>query len=311
MNGDYECFIDTIESANTKKVVSSLRVLGEHDYTDCSYEKLEQIILHTNPNSPKAIITACYVLGLYARYMKDNELYSMVQELNKISLWEKAKPNAKRKFISHSAYTKVCEDVDIYEDFNGFYQQTLIRSVYEGIYNDDMSVLRNLKASDINGNKVVLREDNGHTYELKISESLADDLRELGYLDIWERKNRYGICSIKTSGLYPDSCFKVENRKGSMEYSYRFTYYRIIRKIAKEYLEYNLLPLQLYVSGIMYRINQNLKEYDIKLEDAFSNQNRDKMVSKIISDELTRCNCNTEVRNFREMVKGHLDVFIE
>ena len=30
---------------------------------------------------------------------------------------------------------------------------------------------------------------------------------------------------------------------------------------------------------------------------------------KIISDELKRSMCDTPVRNFREMVKGHIDIF--
>jgi hypothetical protein len=172
-----------------------------------------------------------------------------------------------------------------------------------------MSVIKNLRASDVHGNIVTLHEDNGHSYDIEVSEELSQSLKELGLIDVWERKNRYGVCQIKTNGLYSDSCFKVETRKGSVEYSYRFSYYRILRKISKDYLEYNLLPLQLYVSGMMYRIGLKLKENDISLEDAFADQNRDRLVSKIIAEELARCNCDTEVRNFRQIVKGHLDIF--
>ena len=156
-----------------------------------------------------------------------------------------------------------------------------------------------------------MRDDAGYSYDMEVSAEFAIDLKELSKINTWERKNRYGICKIKINGLYSDSCFKVENRKDSSEYAYRYTYYRILRKISKEYLEYNLLPLQLYISGIMYRIGLKLKEHNISLEDAFSDHNRDRLVGKIITDELLRCNCNTEVRNFREIVKGHLDVFNE
>ena len=172
-----------------------------------------------------------------------------------------------------------------------------------------MSVIKNLRGSDIHGNKVTLREDNGCSYDINISFELAEALKELSDTDIWERKNRYGICQIKTSGIYPDSCFKVENRKDDSEYAYRFSYYAKLRRISKEYLEYNLLPLQLYVSGIMYRIRLEFEKNNIDLYDAFSDQNRNRMVSSIISNELARCNYDIEVRNFREMVKGHLDVF--
>ena len=309
MSDDFKRFVETLEAPNTIRVVNSLQAIGEHDYSNCTPVDLEQIILDMKPNSPKAIITICYVLNLFAKYLKDDRLCHMVQDINKGTLWLMAKPNAPKKFISHISFEEVCHDIGVYEEFNSFYCQTLFECLYEGIYNDDMSVIKNLRASDICGNVVTLHEDNGHSYKIEVSDKFAQNLKELGSIDIWERKNRYGVCQIKTSGLYSDSCFKVENRKGSAEYSYRFSYYRILRKISKDYLEYNLLPLQLYVSGMMYRIGLKLKEKNIDLDDAFADQNRDRLVNRIISDELKRCNCDTEVRNFRQIVKGHLDVF--
>ena len=309
MSDDFKRFVDTLETPNTIKVVNSLQAIGEYDYSDCTPVDLEQIILSMKPNSPKAIITICYVLGLFAKYLKDDRLYHMTQDIDKNVLWLMAKPNAPKKFISHSSFEEVYNDIGVYEDFNSFYYQTLFKCLYEGIYNDDMSVIKNLRASDVHGNVVTLHDDNGYSYDIKVSEEFANSLIELGSIDTWERKNRYGTCQIKINGLYSDSCFKVENRKDSSEYSYRFSYYRILRKISKEYLEYNLLPLQLYVSGMMYRIGLKLKENNIDLEDAFADQNRDRLVNKIVADELTRCNCGTEVRNFRQIVKGHLDIF--
>lgn len=311
MSDDFDDFIETLKTPNTIKVVNSLRAIGQYDYTNCSVDYLEKIILSMKPNSMRAITTICYVIGLYAKYLGDDRLYNIVQEIDRNSLWIKAKPDASKKFISHSKFEEVYYDVGIYEDFNSFYYQTLFKCLYEGIYNDDMSVIKNLRASDIKGNIVTLREDSGHSYNMEVSVEFAIDLKELSCIDTWERNNRYGLCKIKTEGLYSDSCFKVENRKGSSEYSYRFSYYRMLRKISKEYLEYNLLPLQLYVSGIMYRIGLKLKEYDISIEDAFANENRNRIVGKVISDELSRCNYDIEVRNFREIVKGHLDVFVE
>ena len=307
---NFDGFLNTIESHNTKKVADSLRGLGDHDYSNATPIDLENVIVGMNPNSPKAITTICYVLGLYAKYLEDNDLYHMIQDLDRSVIWFIAKPNAPKKFILNSSFKNVYTEIGVYEEYNSFYVQTLFRCLYEGIYSDDMSVIKNLRASDVNDNVVTLREDSGNEYSLKVSEKLADDLVKLGSIDIWERKNRYGTCKIKTKGLHKDTCFKVENRKGSSEYSYRFTYYRILRKIAKEYLEYNLLPLQLFISGMMFRIGVKLSEFNIGLEDAFASGNKNRAVNKIISDELIRCNCDTEVRNFREMVNGHLDVFI-
>lgn len=309
MSEDFKRFVETLQAQNTIKVVMSLQVIGEYDYSNCTPDKLEQIILGIQPNSPKAIITICYVMSLYAKYLDNQKLYQMIQDMDKNKVWAKAKPNASKKFISHSLFDEVYHDIGVYEEFNSFYYQTLFRCLYEGIYNDDMSVIKNLRASDIKGNVVELHEDDGNSYELQISNELANGLRELAMYDVWERKNRSGICHIKLSGVYSDSCFKVEFRGGSDESSYRYSYYRSLRKISKEYLEYNLLPLQLYVSGIMYRIGLKLNEYGISFEDAFATHNRDRVVSGIIASELSRCNCKTEVKNFRQMVKGHLDVF--
>lgn len=311
-------FINSLESPNTIKVVNS--VLSKCDWDDvqnCNMIQLEQLILKFKPNSPKAIITICYVLSLYAKWLEDNNIvpddnfYNTIQSIDKSLLWRKAKPNAPKKFISNEQYEEILHDIGVYEDFNQLYYQLLFQCVYEGIYNDDTSVIKNLRSSDINRNVVTLHEDNGHVYDLEISQKLAENLKELAGIEIWERKNRYGICKINIQGVYPDSCFKVENRKNDSEYSYRFSYYNKLRRISKEYLEYNLLPLQLYVSGIMYRIRLELDKHNISLYDAFSDQNRDRLVGKIIADELQRCNCDTPVRNFREMVKGHLDVFVK
>lgn len=309
MNNNFERFLKTFDSPNTKKVANSLQAIGQYDYSGCTPIDLEQIILSMRPNSPKAITTICYILGLYAEYLEDYELQEMIRDVDRNSLWLKAKSDAPKKFISHTSFENVYHEIGVYEEYNSFYQQTLFRCLYEGIYNDDMSVIKNLRASDIKDNTVTLREDNGNVYDIVVSDRLSNDLRELGNIDIWERKNRYGVCKIKITGLYEDSCFKVENRKDSSEYSYRYTYYRILRKISKEYLEYNLLPLQLYVSGVMHRIQLKFNEQGIDLYDAFADQNRNRIVNNIISEELERCNCNTEVRNFREMVKGHLEIF--
>lgn len=309
MGDNFRCFLETLEVPNTKRVVNSLQAIGDYDYTNCTPDELEQIVLSMNPNSPRAIITICYVIGLYARYLKDDRLYNMTQDVNKSALWLMAKPNASKKFLSHSSFEEVYHDMGVYEEFNALYYQTLFKCVYEGIYNDDMSVLKNLRSSDIDKNVITLHEDNGHSYKIEVPEQLAEDLKELAFINVWDRRNNKGISHMKISGVYYDSCFKVEKRKTSSEYSYRYSYYRVLRKISKDYLEYSLLPLQLYVSGIMHRINIKLKENNISLEDAFADHNRDRLVNKIISDELARCNYNIEVRNFRQIVRGHLDVF--
>ena len=166
MSNDFNNFIETIKSPNTLKVINSLRAIGQYDYSNCTLVDLEEAILTMKPNSPRSITTICYVLGLYARYLNDDRLYNMIQEVDRNKLWLIAKPNATKKFISHSKFKDVYSEIGIYEDFNQFYHQTLFKCLYEGIYNDDMSVVKNLRASDIKGNIVTLREDNGNSYDI-------------------------------------------------------------------------------------------------------------------------------------------------
>lgn len=311
VRNDFERFLETFDSPNSVKVARSFEEICEYDWSNCTPIMIETVILNLNPNSPKAITTASYILSKYAKYIRNSDMEEMIKDIDRSVIWELAKPNASRKFISHSQFEQIYDDIEKYEEYNSLYMQTLFRSLYEGIYSDDMSVVKNLKASDVDVGCAILRPDGGEPYEIPISKRLSSDLIELGEIDIWERRNRYGTCKIKTMGLSKDACFKVENRKGSSEYSYRFSYYRMLRSISKEYIGYSLLPLQLYVSGIMNRICIKLKENGIEIENAFSDNNRNRKVNRIISDELNRSGYAIEVRNFREMVKGHIDMFFE
>ena len=311
-----ERFIESIEVPNTAKVVKFVLKDVDANIENYSPMGLEQFILDLKPNSPKSIITICYVLGLYAKWLQeqgitDNDnFYQMVQSIDKKLLWKKAKPNAKKKFISYEQYQRVIKDIATYEEFNALYYELLFSCIYQGIYNDDLSVVKNLRKSDIDDNgTILLHEDNGHSYKIKVPERLVKDLKQLADINIWERRNRFGICKVDMRGAYNDSVFKIENRSTASNDSYRFTYYAKLRKIAKEYLEYSLLPLQLYTSGIMHRIKVELDKNKISLEEAFADNSRNRMAHLIISKELMRCNSNIEVGNFRELVKGHLDSF--
>ena len=148
-----------------------------------------------------------------------------IQSLDKKLLWKKAKPNARKRFISHEEFKQVIHDIAMYEEFNALYYELLFRCVYEGIYSDNMSVVKNLRKSEIGDDIVELHEDNGHSYKLKISSQLAADLKKLADITMWQRPNRYGICNVEMRGVYNDSVFKVEHRTTSSNGSYRFAYY--------------------------------------------------------------------------------------
>ena len=311
-----ERFINSIESSNSKKVAQYALKNINDNIENCNLMELEQLILNRNPNSPKEITTVCYVLGSYSKWLQeqnivDNDnLHQLVSSLDKKLLWKKCKPNAKKKFISEKDYQRVIKDIATYEEYNSLYYELLFSCIWNGIYNDDLSVIKNLRSSKIDDNGIVaLEEDNGHAYKIKVPEKLASDLKQLANISAWQRPNRHGICNVEMRGVYKDSVFKVEHRTTSSNGSYRFTYYSKLRKIAKEYLEHSLLPLQLYTSGMMHRIKTELEKNNISLVEAFADNSRNKMAHLIIQKELIRCNSSVEVGNFRELVKGHLDSF--
>lgn len=311
-----ERFIESVKVPNTAKVVRFVFKDTDVDIENYSPMELEQFILDLKPNSPKTIITIAYVLGLYAKWLQEQDivdndnLYQMVQSLDKKLLWLKAKPNAKKKFISYEQYQMITKDIATYEEHNALYYELLFSCIYYGIYNDDLSVIKNLRSSNINDDgTILLQEDNGHSYKFKVPERLAKDLKQLASINTWNRPNRFGICNVDMRGAYSDSVFKIESRNTASDGSYRFSYYAKLRKISKEYLGHGLLPLQLYTSGIMHRIKVELEKNGMSLEEAFSDNNRNKMAHLIISKELIRCNSGIELGNFREMVKGHLDSF--
>lgn len=316
--GNIERFIESIEVPNSRKVAQYVfkNVDTNINIENYSQLELEQLILDMKPNSPKSITTISYVLGSYSKWLqqqnivKNDNLYQMINSLDKKLLWKKSKPYAKKKFISYEQYEMVIKDIATYEEYNALYYELLFSCIWNGIYSDDLSVIKNMRSSDIDDDgALTLREDNGHIYKFKVSERLARDLKKLSTINIWERRNRFGVCKVDMRGLYPDSVFKIESRSTASQNSFRFTFYAKLRKIAKEYLEQPLLPLQLYTSGLMYRIKVELEKNNISLEDAFSDNSRNRMAHLIIEKELTRCNSNFELGNFRELVKGHVDSF--
>lgn len=316
MNENIQKFIDSIEVGNTKKVVKHVLKNVNDNIENYNMFDVENLILSMNPNSQKQIVTVVYVLSLYAKWLqeqeivKDDSLYHMIQGLDKKALWVKAKPKAKKKFISYEEYKRIIHDIEMYEEYNSLYYTSLFSSIYYGMYNDDLSVLKNLRSSEISDGIVTLKEDTGHIYKLKIPEKLSDDLRKLSGISVWERRNRFNTCKVDMRGVYSDSVFRIEDRNtANSDASFKFSYYARLRKIAKDYVEHTITPLQLYVSGMMYRIKDELESNGITLEQAFAENSRNRLAYQIIQKELIRCNSGIELSNFRELVKGHLDSF--
>lgn len=316
MIDNVERFIDSIESDNSKKVAKYALKNVNGNIENYSIMELEQFILDRRPNSQKEIVTVCYILGSYSKWLyeqniaNNDNLYQMIMSLDKKLLWKKCKPNAKKKFISNEEYQRIVKDIAMYEEYNALYYELLFGCIWNGIYSEDLSVVKNLRSSDIGDDgMVMLHEDNGHSYKIKVPERFAKDLKQLATINVWQRPNRFGICNVEMRGVYPDSIFKVEHRTTASNGSYRFAYYSKLRKIAQNYLEHSLLPLQLFASGLMHRIKTELEKNGISLEEAFADNSRKRTAHLIIEKELIRCNSSIETTNFRELVKGHLESF--
>lgn len=304
MGREYDAFVDSIESENTAKIARSMSRIGEHDYDCATPPMIDAVVLDMKPKSMKDITTTLYIMSLYAVYLGNRDMEYMIRGADRKLLWRMAKPYAPRKFISSAEFEDIYDSILRHEEHNALYYASLFASIYYGIYSDDLSALKNLRASDIDGTSVHVGD-----IVIDVPIELSRNLLSLADSNTWWRNNRYGAYKVGTKGLYDDSCFKVESRNGTIEHTYRYSYYRMLRKIAKEYIGRGLTPLQLYVSGIMSRLSKRLDDIGVTLEDAFSDNNKNRSVSRIIRDELDYSGYDIEVRNFREMVKGHIDTF--
>lgn len=314
MQNTYENFINTLDT-NSAKFASYYSAIGDADFSECTKEQIEEIILNFKPVNPREITTICSIMGKYADFLGNVAMADIIRSIKRKELWEKAKANAPQRYISNKGFNEVCRKILLCEEYNAFYKNVLFRAVYEGIYNEDMSVVKNLRASDIHGNVVTLRDDNGNVRDLEISSDLAKDLIELSMLDKWERQNKHSAFSIPISGEYPDNCFKCETRplrtKSNYTIQFRNIYHRLLRNIVKEYVDFSLPPSRLYISGIMYRICRNLKDAGYDAMNAFGERNKNSEVSAIISDELTSSGYTQTVANFKEAIRGHHEIFFE
>ena len=332
MNTYYEDFLDSFvlgitdeaelkSKANTQKMVRNMlkrMELTDKDVTQITdSEQFRQIILTAKPNSVKAITNCLYALKKYFEYLVENHIVSVntldvIEDIDRTQLWKIAKefPYA-RKYITNQEYKDTVLNIGLHEEYNPVYYQTIFMALYEGMYSDDgLSVLKNIRKQDIDleNNIAILHQDNGQECKLKISTKLAENLIELSQTFVWERANPKGLCQVEMSGVFPDSCFKKEIRSTESD-TYFHVYYNRIRKIGKEYLERNVKPIDIYISGIMYRLSQRFKQYDIDIVDAFKRDNRDRKVTNIIERELFQSNYRNSVGEFREAVSGYADLF--
>lgn len=314
MNEKFTEFVNSNTNKNTKKNAKFYLDLLDSKNIEISSnvitdnETLENIFLQCNLNSFNSIINFRALLKSYAIFINDKALFNLVRKVDIYKVLEKIKPNMKHSYISSSDFNDIYNAIGAYDEntfsYNALYYKTLFWSIYEGIYCEDMSVLKNLRASDIKGNTVTLHSDDGDEWEIDIPKQLVADVMELSNTFVWYRKNRGGLCEIKIDGLCYDSVFKVEIRTENSKYSYRSSYYTRLHKISEEYIGYFVSPKNLFFSGIINRIK---KQYGKSDEDFIQSvSNSDKALIDIYDKEAKRCHYSVPFFSFRQTIIGRI-----
>lgn len=305
MKDTYEQFLKTLENP-TLRFAKKLTVLGESDLDNITPQILTKIIIDEKPATLRNIAQLCTVIGKYAKFLKREDIIKIVAELDKRAIWDSIRFDTKQKYISNDEFLKLINRVNLEEERNALLKITLLRSIYEGMYSAKFEVLINLRSQDINGNIATLTVDD-ESYDLEISSELAEDLIELGGRNTITRNNRFGDYEVPAVGKWFDSCFKFSFRCGNKDVS--SIYYQTLIALRKRYLDFDLNPYDLFISGIMYRVALKMKEENIDIEKVFESHSNEDRGIQIVTDELNRCHYDISFAKFRMGVVGYLDIF--
>ena len=313
-NDKYVEFIDTITEKNSKKIIYfhmkeiDRQNIELESITD--FESLEKMILSLKINNLNSLASLKQTLLNYSRFIGDMKLFKVVDSIDCYKEWGRIKSNAKPSILSindmEQIYNKIAEKARFAADnTNDLYIVSLLMAIFEGIWESDFEVISNLRGSDIHGNMVTLRYSDGTIRDFQISETLANNMMQLTKKRMWHRINGNSDFYIPISGKYPDSVFKVEFRKGSnSDIIYSSSYKRKIRSAIKDYANLSISPTNLYMSGIIYRVSELLKEKKLSLQSVLENNTT--VGTEIIKKELIRCNYNGRYYLFKKFVNGHV-----
>ena len=314
MSDNYTAFLNSVQP-EAVKFLKPYHKIGDKDYTNCTLKNIEEVIISFKPKNTRAITTIVNIMLQYARFLNDTHMEEVIKSVNRTKLWDRYKDEVSGKFLSNKQYVDLCNQITINEPLNTLYKRTLFMAAYEGIYSDDLSVYKNLRASDIHGNIVTIRSDSGSVRDVEVSNVLAKCLIELGLINTWERQNAYGLFTVEISGAYSDCCFKLETRANSTSKptAYKDNYYRLFRTVSNEYLGYSTTAKQVYISGIMYRVCKNIKAAGFNPEDIMREHkhSNSKNINNIFKEEFQRSGYTSSVANFKEYIRGYAEIFFE
>lgn len=253
------------------------------------------------------------LISAYGKSVGDKEAVALAKNLDAKELWNKTTLPSNR-FVSYAQFQDIYNTLDSDYAINGLYYRTLFLAVYEGVYSGTFDVLANLRASDIHGNVLTLRTDNGHVYDFEVSQLLADNLRELSCVKEWAIQKGDVWCYLDMTSAYDDNCFKVCVRE-SLDKDISVSVRRKLRSLfCKTIIDFvhdkTCHPYQFYVSGLLHRITPTLKAEGLTIKDALQAP-YSQVAVKILRDEMTRCNDLSDVMTLRLSVSGYLNILIE
>ena len=276
-------------------------------------ELLIKIFQTLKPNSNKKCQNIKYALLVYAKDTGNEEACNMLNDMDNKRTWLMCKPMVKEdtiRFITHEEYLEAVDEIEKHEPINDLFLSTLFMCVYEGIYTKDFSVLINLKASDIDDkNNVTVYDDLGNNWKISITTRLRLKIKELAIQQ--EREVMYGgkLAIKSTIGDYPDTVFKALLTKKTPGHETKINLYKKLNYIVKEYIEHELPPYHLYISGIMYRMAMEFHLNNKDILDVFLSKRSTKENYTIIKKVLDDSHYPGDFYQLKQLVQGYVSMF--
>lgn len=287
------------------------------------YKEFKNFLIKLKPNTKDIIWNYRFIIGEFVGwcidkgYTNNKQLYQIIKSVDVDDIWTLTKYDAPIKFLNDKQFKQLLESIDKYEQQeNKLYYITLFQAIYEGIYGKNLYEISELRVSDIKGNTVNLRHENGTETKLQISNELVCNLIELSNQQEWIKSGRGGsLYSHKLIGKYEDSCFKVVRKIDCVneDNAIKNFYYHKIRKIYKEHLKSGIITKDIYYSGIINRIIKQMKSKNYNLEESLIHYRNkvDVNIYNIFADELKRVNCELNPSHFKNRILEYIDIIME
>lgn len=344
----YLTYLEKKQSQKTKTVVTSLFVKiqkrnenlkGIDDLFEInSLYEMQDILVKLRPSGKQELSQTISMLHSFVDWY-NNEISSL-SNLTKIlhsinqNLIIKKTEFCRQKYFNNDMFKKICEEIELNEEYNSAQYITLFQSIYEGIYDKNLTPLFDLTTDNISvkQNKITFYDNNKKSVELNVSEELIENMLKLSKCNTWFTRNCKGTISKREiKGKRPNSIFKSEVRKArsaeteinsklEVENSrLQHVLYRRLRKITEEYFgDGKIEPFQIYVSGILNRICNQLAEKGLPVELLFKeNLPRNSVAYEIIENELLKSNyCNNDnlyesLNSLRYQIRGYEHIFVK